>query len=199
MTMLFRGGPLLDKLKGIAKLTWLHGKNLGSFVFIYKAITYLLAKTSPLGGGTGPPGTPMNGWHAAVAGWIGGYFIWGKYNSVNYQIVLYLFSRIIMALFRVIAARGVQPFASFSFPQLYPYLAATVWAVVMSLFETNRWSLHKSLSASMDFLYHDSNSTTSASDFVMPWPTAAVLLAHWYFESMASPKAGVGGGGGKSL
>jgi len=33
-------------------------------------------------------GTPAAPWHAAVAGAVGGYFIWGDYSGVNYQITL---------------------------------------------------------------------------------------------------------------
>lgn len=194
MTMLFRDGPLRDKLEGIAKLTWEHSKNLGSFVLLYKTITYTLGKLEATRQGrasvaTGKPGQAMTGWHAALAGAIGGWFVWGRYSSVNYQIVLYLLSRVTVAAFHVAAARGWKPFSSFEFKQTYPFLAAGTWAFVMWLFERERHSLHKSLAASMDFLYHGSNTyAPGVADWVMPWPTLAVLVAHWCFSNKVFDK-----------
>ncbi len=86
-----------------------------------------------------------------------GYLIWGNYNSVNFQIVMYLLSRIIIASVRLVASRGVRPFSLVTFDKAYPMLAAGTWAVVMWLFENHPKTLHPSLAGSMDFLYHDAN------------------------------------------
>lgn len=102
----------------------------------------------------------------------------------QYQIVLYLLSRIVIAFFKVMAEKGLEPFARFEFKGTYPYLAAGVWAAVMYLFEVHHSSLHRSLSLSMDFLYHDSNTWKNVSDFLMPWPTAAVLAGHLILSHM---------------
>ncbi len=83
--------------------------------------------------------------------------MWGHYNSVNYQIVMYLLSRIMIASVRLLASRGVQPFARVTFARAYPWLAAGTWALVMWLYEAHSKMLHPSLAGSMDFLYHDAN------------------------------------------
>ena len=47
---------------------------------------------------------PQSPYHSFVAGLIGGYSVWGRYSSVNYQIVLYLTSRVLTGL----VALGVE-------------------------------------------------------------------------------------------
>lgn len=180
MIFLFNHGSVRDKLRGVVRLTFEHSKNLALFVGVYKAILavlrehqrlYLLQDVATLAG------KPARPWHAAVAGGIGGYLVWGRYSSVNFQVVMYLMSRVAIAAVRVAAARGVPPFRSHTFPRVYPLLAAGVWASVMWLFENEPHSLHPSLRKSMDFLYHDSCRWDGGLLDFLPSPaTAAVLL-----------------------
>eukprot|EP00537_Pseudo-nitzschia_pungens_P005956 CAMPEP_0172362202 /NCGR_PEP_ID=MMETSP1060-20121228/5868_1 /TAXON_ID=37318 /ORGANISM="Pseudo-nitzschia pungens, Strain cf. cingulata" /LENGTH=225 /DNA_ID=CAMNT_0013084653 /DNA_START=102 /DNA_END=776 /DNA_ORIENTATION=+ len=83
------------------------------------------------------PGEPERPYHSLVAGATGGYLVWGRYSSVNYQIVLYLASRILIGLakrgwehvyekpghFRNVNSVG----SVLQHPRTYPLLAATVW------------------------------------------------------------------------
>ena len=103
-------------------------------------------------------GHPERPYHALVAGAVGGYFIWGRYSSVNHQIVLYLTSRVIVGL----AKHTWEKFHGLSHndspsvlnhPRTYPLLAASVWGLVMVLFEESPHVLHKSLRQSMDEIY----------------------------------------------
>ena len=109
-------------------------------------------------------GQPERPYHSLLAGAAGGYIVWGRYSSVNYQIVLYLTSRILVGL----AKRGWEhvykktghfngdPNNSNSIlqhPQTYPLMAATVWGIVMLLFEESPHVLHRSLKNSMDEIY----------------------------------------------
>jgi hypothetical protein len=75
---------------------------------------------------------------------------------VNYQIVLYLMSRVAVATGRVLAAKGVAPFNSdrLAFSRSYPYLACLTWAGVMWLYENEPGTLQNSLVKSMDEIYH---------------------------------------------
>lgn len=102
-----------------------------------------------------PPGIPEKSQHAAVAGAIGGYCIWGNYSSINYQIVLYLSSRIFIGLITLAKEKGISPFAwkQMSKKNVYPIGAAFVWSVVMVLFESCPHVLHPSLRRSMDEIY----------------------------------------------
>jgi len=101
------------------------------------------------------PGIAENTQHAVIAGAIGGYVIWGKYSSVNYQIVLYLTSRIITGMASLAREKKVPPFhwKLCNFDNVYPIKAAVVWGTVMALFETYPHVLHPSLKKSMDDVY----------------------------------------------
>ena len=101
------------------------------------------------------PGLPENPRHALIAGAIGGYAVWGRYSSVNYQIVLYLTSRIIVGALTLARERGIPPFGAkgLNFDRSYRLAAAAVWGVVMLLFEEHPHVLHPSLKRSMDEIY----------------------------------------------
>ena len=71
----------------------------------------------------GLPGRPAQQWHALVAGAVGGYFIWGKYNGVNYQMIMYLLSRVLIAFANIAAEKKIFPF-TFTFKQTYPWLVS---------------------------------------------------------------------------
>mmetsp|Transcript_27376 Transcript_27376/g.45573 ORF Transcript_27376/g.45573 Transcript_27376/m.45573 type:complete len:222 (-) Transcript_27376:38-703(-) len=94
-----------------------------------------------------PPGYPERNHHALLAGAVGGYLVWGRYNKVNTQINLYLLSRVIIALgkrhgFHIEHNEG-----------RYRWFGAAVWGIVMHLFEGQPDALHSSLERSMDEIY----------------------------------------------
>lgn len=101
------------------------------------------------------PGFPGKTQHAAIAGAVGGYLVWGKYTAINHQIVLYLIPRIIEASISLLREKKVAPFhlAVFSFDKVYPIKASIVWGVVMALFEYKPNLLHPSLKHSMNEIY----------------------------------------------
>lgn len=89
---------------------------------------------------------------AFVAGVVGGYLIFGEDNNINQQIVLYLFSRIMMGMAKLSVKKGIIPQP----PHAFPIFAAVVWGIVMWLFRKERDTLQGSLQASMQYLYNDS-------------------------------------------
>jgi len=101
------------------------------------------------------PGIPEKTQHAIIAGAIGGYCIWGHDSSVNYQIVLYLTSRIVIGLTTLAREKNIPPFCwkQMTKKNIYPLGAAVVWSIVMALFETCPHVLHPSLKLSMDEIY----------------------------------------------
>lgn len=183
MTMLFkRGLTAKQKLKMILKLTLDHSCSLAAFATVYKLVLLILKRASirlhanrnefnrlgyvvasilvdgPTYGRSlfpRPPGLPERPQHAAIAGAVGGYLIWGKYNSINYQVLLYLTSRVIVGLASLGRERGVTPFSwdMMTFQNIYPIKAAAVWGAVMVMFETYPHVLHPSLRSSMNDIY----------------------------------------------
>ncbi|GAB5361821.1 hypothetical protein AAMO2058_000745500 [Amorphochlora amoebiformis] len=146
MTVLFkRNLSILKKMQKILKLTATHATNLGIYVGIYKLATLVLKRTTSLNNGT----------RAAVSGAIGGAIMFGKKSSVNTQVNLYVFSRVAMAIGRLLLKWDLVP-SSTSYYRLW---AALTWAAVMALFVTERDEMQGSLVASMVYLYEDSDTT----------------------------------------
>jgi peroxisomal membrane protein 4 len=167
-------------LKRVLTLTFEHARNLAYFAALYKLLLALGRFMEAQASGkaiTVAAGKPALPWHAAVAGAIGASMVWSRYSNVNLQIVLYLFSRVIIGASRLLAKHGVAPFARFSFSQTYPWLAAGTWAAVMYMYETDPGVLHPSLTQSMHDIYRDSNADTPLSALAFNLPTSAVLAA----------------------
>ncbi|KAI9309239.1 peroxisomal membrane protein 4 [Cunninghamella echinulata] len=148
MTFLFKTGPLKDKLRFIFKATKQHAKNLGTFATIYKVLMLLQKKIN---------GGKEAKYHSFAAGLIGGYYVFGENNNINQQIVLYLFSRVVMALVKLPVKREVVDAPQHTFP----IFAAVIWGTVMWLFNQEADTLQPSLRASMQYIYNDSNSWSS--------------------------------------
>ena len=101
------------------------------------------------------PGLPEQPYHAFLAGALGGYIVWGRYSGVNYQLLLYLTSRILVGCVKLASQKGLPPFSwkKLSFTNTYPWAAAGIWGTVMMLFEEYPNVLHPSLRRSMDEIY----------------------------------------------
>lgn len=185
MIFLFQSGTLRQKLHGVVRLTFEHSKNLALFVGIYKAVLAILRTHQGRLDGVDAAtlatvGKPSTHWHAAVAGGIGGYLIWGRYSNVNFQIVMYLMSRVLVSVVKVLAAKGYNPFAQYQFKQVYPLFATIVWASVMWLYENQGATLHPSLRKSMEYLYDEScRWENGLADFLPSPASAAVFLLFW--------------------
>ncbi|CAO3592098.1 unnamed protein product [Absidia cylindrospora] len=148
MTFLFKTGSLKDKFRGIFRATKQHATNLGVFATIYKTVMYFQKKLN---------GNKEADYHPFIAGLVGGYYVFGENNSINQQIILYLFSRVVMALVKLPVKREIL-----DAPQhTYPIFAAVVWGSVMWLFNKESDTLQPSLRASMQYIYQDSQKWNS--------------------------------------
>ncbi|ORY65801.1 peroxisomal membrane protein 4 [Pseudomassariella vexata] len=164
MVFLFRSGTLRQKVNLVFKATRTHARNLAKFATIYKLTCYLLKNF----GAT--PGKEGN-YDTFIAGLIGGYFVFGgrsprtgKISSVNQQIVIYVFARVVLALARLTVKPGHGlPLVSQQGPSAkishyaWPVFAATSWAMVMHLFRYHPEDLQPSLRSSMNYIYRESN------------------------------------------
>lgn len=174
-------------LRRVLSITWEHGRNLASFAVLYKAVLLALRGAHTAVGlepATSAVGRPAAPWHALLAGAAGAYAVWTPQSSVNLQILFYLLSRALFGVFRLLAQRGVQPFASLSFDQVYPSLSVAVWAVVMWLFENHPDSLHPSLTASMNEIYRDANILPPALNDYLPTAGTVVVIAYALYAGL---------------
>lgn len=178
MTLLFakKNTTAKQRIMMILSATYEHSKNLATFATIYKSLLLLMKKfavahrsynrnlksTNTHGMNmsydtttTSDPGYPDRIHHAIVAGGIGGFIVWGKYSSINYQILLYLSSRVAVALVQLAREKGIHPFRlkRMIFKNVYPIYAAIIWGIVMALYEGSPNHLHPSLKKSMDEIY----------------------------------------------
>ncbi|KAI9095945.1 Tim17/Tim22/Tim23/Pmp24 family-domain-containing protein [Phlyctochytrium arcticum] len=152
MTLLFRTGSVQDKARVILKATYQHSRNLAFFVTIFKT---LMAVQRRIKG-------KEDSIDAFVAGLVGGYIVFRKNNNVNNQIVLYLFSRILVGMAKLAAKKEIVPAPK----QTFSIFAAVVWGIVMWLFRHNRDTLQGSLQASMQYLYNDSENFDTFRNFL---------------------------------
>jgi peroxisomal membrane protein 4 len=162
-----RDRGLLDVAKRALENSFEHGRNLALFAACYKLLLLLMRVTAEgpsavrAAAVSDPPslGRPALGWHAAVAGAVGAALVWRKPTPVNLQISLYLLSRVLFGLCRVLAARGVAPFSLVKYDDVVRGpLQVGVWALVMWLWEVHRGLLQRSLAVSMDDIYRAADS-----------------------------------------
>ena len=90
--LLFGTGDIPTRIKSILALTWEHARNLGLFVFIYKSIVCILKNLFKT----------RNKSVNFIAGLIGGFFVWSEKSQVNQQIMLYLLSRNILPIAKLL-------------------------------------------------------------------------------------------------
>lgn len=74
-------------------------------------------------------------------------------------------SRVIFGLARMTEKKGWIVARSW----FYPLYAATIWALVMWIFETDGKLLQSSLATSMKYLYHNSNQYPKHTDSLVEW------------------------------
>jgi len=145
---LFHNEPWSDRIHFIIRMSYIHGKNLGLFVFFYKTLRTIVSSVFRL----------SKSWCAFICAFIIGYMIFYERNSVNEQLILYLLSRIIVGLARYAQKRAWLPNIKRS---VFPWFAALIWGIAIWLFECHRETLQPSLTRSMVYLYENSERWSS--------------------------------------
>eukprot|EP00667_Euglena_gracilis_P017680 EG_transcript_18667 len=147
MALLFGSGRLLPRLWRVVDATKSHAVRLGTHVAIVKATLVLL---SVLQGGPTPR-------QALVGGFIGGWIVWGDESPLAEQVNLYLMSRVLLGLVRLLQKQAGHSTP----PHSFRLFAAIVWALSAGLFFTDASLYPSGLSLSMEYLYRDSERWTS--------------------------------------
>lgn len=170
------GNSVREKLWLIFRATKTHARNLAKFATIYKTTVMLLKHYGP--GEAGKEGP----YDTLVAGLLGGYFVFGgrsrkngKISSVNQQIVIYVFARVVLALARlavregspvalpVVSRQGVSDKVSH---YAWPVFASVSWGLVMWLFRYHPEDLQPSLRSSMSYIYAQSDEWDGLRNFI---------------------------------
>ncbi|KAM7222602.1 peroxisomal membrane protein 4 [Rhypophila decipiens] len=172
MIMLFRSGPVREKLWLIFRATKTHARNLAKFATIYKATCMLLKNYGSTPGKEGS-------YDSFMAGLLGGYIVFGqrsrsgKISSVNQQIVVYVFARVVLALARLAVKPGYglagisEPNKSAAISHYgWPVFASVSWAMVMHLFHWHPAELQPSLRSSMTYIYANADTWDGLRNFV---------------------------------
>jgi peroxisomal membrane protein 4 len=173
MSVLFRSGSIKSRWNGIVKNTTQHAQTLGKFVLIYKTVIYTLkqirgSKASMLQE-IQSRSHPMD---AFWGGLIGGYLVFGTkkgaMSTINQQIVLYVFSRVVMGLGKM-ALKNLNNLPPSKQTAVSNYswtlLSSLSWALVMYMFRKDAGVLQKSMLHSMNYLYIDSENWSDITDF----------------------------------
>ncbi|EXJ56699.1 hypothetical protein A1O7_07043 [Cladophialophora yegresii CBS 114405] len=169
MVFMFRSGTLKEKLRLVFKATRQHARNLAFFATVYKSSMLILRLLNPSAPGKEGP------YDTFLAGLVGGYLVFGrgKQASVNQQIVIYVFARVVLALaklaFEPPSATSSTPtptlFTQRLSPELkakiennaWPVFASLSWALVMYIFRWQPESIQSSLKSSMKYIYVNSD------------------------------------------
>jgi peroxisomal membrane protein 4 len=164
MVFLFRSGSLREKVRLVLRATRQHARNLASFAVVYKSSMLVLRMLNPIRPGKEGP------YDTFFAGLLGGYTVFGRrQGSVNQQIVIYVFARVMLALARL----SIEPpsvtcgtptptlFTQRLSPTMkakirknaWPVFASLSWALVMYIFRWQPESIQPSLRSSMKYMY----------------------------------------------
>ena len=143
-----------SKISTILKATRTHARNLATFAFIYKAVMLLLR----LPGSTASAQRKERSFDALVAGLIGGYAVFGRgiQSSVNQQIVIYVFARVMLASAKVAVQNKSLVSSSIGkkmTQNAWPVFASVSWGAVMWLFRWYPEALQPSLRSSMVYMW----------------------------------------------
>ncbi|KIW56756.1 hypothetical protein PV05_05391 [Exophiala xenobiotica] len=179
MVLLFRSGSFREKIRLVLKATKQHAYNLATFAVVYKSAMLVLRLLNPVRPGKEGP------YDTFFAGLLGGYTVFGraKQGSVNQQIVIYVFARVILALARL----SIEPPSMTSTtptPTLWtqrlspetkamvqrnawPLFASFSWAFVMYIFRWQPESIQPSLRSSMKYIYVNSDYWDSFRNFLI--------------------------------
>lgn len=143
MVFLFRSGTIREKLKLVYKATRQHARNLATFAVIYKTCMLLLRVMNPDGRGKEGP------YDTFFSGLVGGYFVFGRgkaaNSSVNQQIVIYVFARVVLALAKLSiespAMTSTTPTPTLWTQRLDPKTKATIQANAWPVFASLSWAM----------------------------------------------------------
>ena len=138
------------------------------FALVYKSGMVLLkqgtSSLNSLGRQEGLKKEAEADWHSFAAGLVGGYVVFGRgiQSSVNQQIVIYVFARVVLALAKLAVQQGKGKGEGLEGlgwrwrervrGNAWPIFASLSWAMVMWVFRWYPEALQPSLRSSMKYM-----------------------------------------------
>ncbi|WPG97988.1 Hypothetical protein R9X50_00077100 [Acrodontium crateriforme] len=190
MIFLFRSGTIREKIWLVYKATRQHAMNLARFALLYKSSMMALK---------GVNGGKEESIHTFLAGLFGGYWVFGHgkgaSSSVNQQIVIYVFARVMLALAKLAVqppgdnslvggsygGRGGKGMLGLTEEQLamvrqnsWPVFASLSWASVMWIFRWYPETLQPSLRSSMTYIFANSEHWHDFQSFVWQYAQPSI-------------------------
>ncbi|BFZ53709.1 hypothetical protein PYCC9005_000739 [Savitreella phatthalungensis] len=164
MTVLFKRGTITQKLRLVFNATKQHALNLAQYVTIYKTTMFFLRTAN---------GGKERAFDSFLAGLLGGYIIFRENNNVNQQIVMYVFSRAVLAAIKVLASAnktgkgfGANMASNEVKERTWPIFASVCWGSIMWLWRWHPETVQPSLRNSMNYLYLQSDHWNSLRNFI---------------------------------
>lgn len=139
ITALYKDADLVSKAKQVLTLTYLHGRQLATYVFIYKTLHWLLAKKISLSIGLA----------ALISGGIGGMLTFRRTTPVDNQIFMYLVARTLIGMLE-------HTLPASSPANYYSFQAFFTWGLTMYLWEVDPKCLQSTIRACHQYVYEDS-------------------------------------------
>lgn len=164
--LLYRHGPLRQRLVLVLNATKQHAETLASFAVIYKAavaLLLLLAKSTDV---------PLSRSYAKfIAGCVGSWVVYlQRYlffnGAITHQVTLYCFSRVVLAVGKILVDKyyswNGSPIASLALHQKKHHIyrmawrvfAVLTWGLVMMIYDTHPQYLQSLLRHSMEYIYN---------------------------------------------
>lgn len=171
LELVWGSGPLRKIPGKVLRVTATHAASLGLSAFIFSIVTRLLGALR---------GQRLHSWnstslanqnassrvwgHYTIAGFLIGYLAWGKMsNKVHQQMLIYVVSRLLVALFQIVSQR--RHFTAT--PQHYRLFSGTMWAILMTILCTSPGSLQVNMRRSLEYVFLQSDRFSCFHDLII--------------------------------
>lgn len=166
LNLVWGSGPLIAIPRKVFQVTKTHAMGLALSSVIYTLVTQILKQTNfrltRESGSLVVSRIPaVQWWHAALGGFLVGYFAWGDYTSgVHMQMMMYIASRLLVAMYLLISEK-----AGFTgTAQHYRIYSGLLWATLMTILCVEPAVLQASMRKSLEYVFLETNRFTGFRD-----------------------------------
>lgn len=170
LNLVWSSGPLRAIPGKVLHVTRIHALGLALSSVIFTLTTTLLRqlqftlKREPSGSLALSRDTTSRWWHGALGGFLVGYCMWGDFSSsVHMQMMMYIASRVLVALYHVVSQRlGFKGTVKH-----YRIYSGLLWALLMTLIQVEPETLQSSMRASLNYVFFQSKRFSCFKDLIV--------------------------------